>query len=437
MLCAGIVSVAFFAAVAWGGNTPWAMACASGCTFALLGGALILHTWRGRLRIRKDWMYTLILPVLVLIGVQCLNPQPDPDVKTIWPHTVELYTTRLYLLLAVACAALVFVVAQWMDTRRQIRFLILSIIALGAFEAIYGLIQYMGDYRSIWGRPVVDRVARGTFMNRNHYALLLNLSICTSAGYCYYRWRSLLQENGSRFRYALHAPGFGNVLWLSVITIVQGFGLVLSLSRMGIAAMMASIALMAAAQIATDTRGRWPLVFGLAVLGVILALGAYTAADAVLNRFELIAEDTFLEQDRPAIWRDAWAMMQKDLLFGTGLGTFQWTFPAFEKVRADLPAKYAHNDYLQTAAELGFVGLAFIAGAFLAAWRKAIRSYAGSRDPLVRGAALGIMGALAATGLQEITDFSLYIPGVALPFAILMGLNLRISLPGELHEGNS
>jgi O-antigen ligase len=324
-----------------------------------------------------------------------------------------------------------------METRRQIRFLILCIIALGAFEAIYGLIQYLGDYRSIWGRPVVDRVARGTFMNRNHYALLLNLSISTSAGYCYYRWKRLVQENGSLFRNALHAPGFGNVLWLSVITIVQGFAVVLSLSRMGIAAMTASICVMAAAQIATDTHGRRPLVFGLAVLGVILALGAYTAADAVLNRFELIAEDTFLEQDRPAIWRDAWVMMLRDPVFGTGLGTFQWTFPAYETVRADLPAKYAHNDYLQAAAELGIVGLAFIACAFLAAWKKAIRSYTESEDPLVRGAALGIMGALTATGLQELTDFSLYIPGVALTFAILMGLNLRISLPGGLHEGNS
>ena len=47
---------------------------------------------------------------------------------------------------------------------------------------------------------------------------------------------------------------------------------------------------------------------------------------------------------------------------------------------------------------------------------------------MVRGIGLATMGMLTATALQEITDFSLYIPGVAVLFAVLIGLNLRASV---------
>jgi O-antigen ligase len=76
----------------------------------------------------------------------------------------------------------------------------------------------------------------------------------------------------------------------------------------------------------------------------------------------------FWEKDRISIWRDAWRIIHGRLIFDEGLGTFQWLFPAYEKMDPNTPARYAHNDYIQ---------------------------------------------ALVETGIMEITDFSLYIPGVA------------------------
>jgi O-antigen ligase len=120
-------------------------------------------------------------------------------------------------------------------------------------------------------------------------------------------------------------------------------------------------------------------------------------------------------------------MIQKQPLLGQGLGTFQWTFPAYESVQADIPAKYAHSDYVQALAEVGIVGLLLLLWAFGAAWRTAIRNLFHADDPLVRGIGLGTIGALTAIALQEITDFGLYMPGVAVLAAVIVGLNLRAS----------
>jgi O-antigen ligase len=236
-----------------------------------------------------------------------------------------------------------------------------------------------------------------------------------------------MQESGLSVRDALRAPGSGNVVWLMLLLLFQGFALVLSLSRMGIAAMLASMTVMAAMLASTDRRNRILAAAGLALIAAILALGAYTAADAILTRYELITEDTPVEQDRLVIWRDAWTMIHSHLLFGQGLGTFQWTFPAVESVRADLPARYAHNDYLQVLSEMGIVGLALSLLVYVFAWRTALRHFRDPGDPLVKAIGLAMLGALTATGLQELTDFGLYIPGVAIAFAFLLGINVRLA----------
>jgi O-antigen ligase len=392
-----------------------------------MGAQLSLDALRGSIVIRWNRTYFPLILLLAFAALQYSRPVPGLQMRASLPHTVEPHSTALYLLAGAACVAVLFTIDQGCRSASQIRLLVLAFIGLGVFESIYGVVQYLGDYRSVWGFPAGDRVARGTFMNRNHYALLLNLSISMTFGYCWFRWFGLLRATGLPPREALHAPGSGNVLWLLLLLLFQGFALVLSLSRMGSAAMLASIAVMAANLFATDRRNRILVLGGLAVIAAILALGAYTAADAILTRFELIAEDTFVEQDRLVIWRDAWTMIRGHLLFGQGLGTFQWTFPAFETTRADLPARYAHNDYLQVLAEMGIIGLALSLLVLLLAWRTAAQSFRSSADPFVRAMGLALLGCLTATALQEITDFGLYIPGVALAFAFLLGINLRVS----------
>ncbi len=431
----GLILVMFFAALAWGSNEPWAIALISLLSIGLAYARLLMDAWTGQTRIGRLRFFAPFFLLILYVCLQWLVSFAGLDSGTgSLPHTIDGYSTVLYLLLLSACVSLAFLAATGLRSRAQIKLLICCILVLGVFEALYGLVQYLGDYAFVWNHPVAEGVAHGTFINRNHYALFLNLSVCCGVGYLYYRSMHLLHGQNLTFRRVVSAEGSAKLAWIMLWLALMGLALVFSLSRMGIFALFGCLcAMIIAGKLSEETQRAKTL--GVALICIILGLAAFTGLDAVLARYETIAQAGYLEKDRIPIWQDAWKMAQGRLIFGEGLGTFQWLFPAFERMEPDIPAKYAHNDYLQALTEIGIVGLALVAWALAVCWRAAARNLRKSKDPLARGIGIASLGALTAIMLQEITDFSLYIPGVAVLAAILTGLNFRAAMSGE--KGNS
>jgi tetratricopeptide (TPR) repeat protein len=99
------------------------------------------------------------------------------------------------------------------------------------------------------------------------------------------------------------------------------------------------------------------------------------------------------------IWRDALSLWRAHPFLGCGLGRFHLEFPAFasEALKARWPegrviVNFAHNEYLQTLAETGPLGLAALAAVPAAAWLL-LRRDDSTEGRLERGAATA--GALA------------------------------------------
>jgi len=424
----GIIAVCCFAALAFGSNMPWAMGIIVAATGVLLAIRIIYDVWSGKLRLYAGWIYLPLILFLGLSGAQAWFWKRPMNATSLWSiHSVDRYSTILYLLLAASYIAIVFIVQNGFRSRRQIKFLLISIVTLGVFESLYGLVQYLGDYDFIWNfEKIADRgLATGTLINRNHYALLMNLIICASVGFLFYRSKRILRMPKLSLRNAIGNPASAKLLWIILIVALMGFALVFSMSRMGIVAMLCSVGVMIAATSAAESGRRWTVI-GTLLLAAVLGLAVYTGIDPVLARFEKIGMERRLEQDRVALWRDAWPMMKKNPIFGQGFGSFQWTYPAYESVEPDIPAKYAHSDYVQAVAEVGVVGLLLLLWAACSLWKTALKNLR-SEDPLVGGIGLATIGALTAIFLQEITDFGLYIPGVAVMAAVIAGLNLRAS----------
>jgi putative inorganic carbon (hco3(-)) transporter len=428
----GLILIMFFAALAWGANEPWAIGLISFAAIGLFFIRLILDAWRGKVQLGRFWSFAPFFLLVIYVGLQRLIKIRSGSL----PHTIYDNSTALYMLLLSACVCLMLLVATGFRTRTRAKILISCVLALGVFEAIYGLVQYLGGYSFVWDYPVTEDIARGTLINRNHYALLLNLSICTGVGFLFYRSLHILRGQNLTFRRVISAPGSAKLAWIMLWIALMGFALVFSMSRMGIFALVACICVMIVSGKFSEQAKRTKIL-GVALICIILGMAAYAGLDAVLVRYENITQAVNLEKDRIPIWRDAWKMVPGRLIFGDGLGTFQWLFPAYETMEPDTPAKYAHNDYLQALIEIGVVGLALVLWAFAASWRVAVRNIRRAKDPLVRGVGLASLGALTAIALQEITDFSLYIPGVAVLTAILLGLNFRAETLGIAGEENS
>jgi O-antigen ligase len=426
----GVIAILYFAALAFGSRDAWAMALITLATIVVLGVRLFYDSWQDKVKFVRFWEFIPFVLLLIYVGLQRLHTiaglQSGPASR---PHTLASYSTTLYLGLAFSYVCIMLLTANGFRSRTRMKLLVFCILLLGAFEAVYGLFQYLGDYDLIWGVSIFSHsgVAHGTIANRNHYALLLNISICCGVGFLYYRSVSLLRGQNLTIRQVIGAPGSAKLVWIFLWLALIGLALIFSMSRMGILAMLGGIGTMVIAGKLSEMTKR-SSTLGIFLLFAIIGLALYTGLDAVMARYETMTQSGYFEKDRGPIWRDTWTMVQGHLVFGQGLGAFQWIFPAYEQMEPDVPAKWAHNDYLQALAEVGIVGLLLLAWAFVACWRTAVRNLVRSDDPLVRGIGLATLGALVATALQEITDYSLCTPGVAVLLAILVGLNFRASI---------
>ncbi len=206
-------------------------------------------------------------------------------------------------------------------------------------EAVFGLLQWAS------GSPVT-----GTFVNRNHFACLLAMTLPLAAG-----WR---------------APR----PWMAWIAAsIPAAAIVASGSRAGLLA--------AAVGLAAVRSGR--------MVGIV-ALGAAVAA-AFLRSGSAPAE-------RLGIWRDTLALIADHPWTGCGLGAFEAAFPRYQTTSVTGTVDFAHNDYLQIVAELGVpLGLAFAGVLLRWLWRAAPSGRAG-------------FGSAAAFAAHGFFDFNLYIP---------------------------
>lgn len=125
--------------------------------------------------------------------------------------------------------------------------------------------------------------------------------------------------------------------------------------------------------------------------------------------------------DRRLYWRVAWEMFERHPLLGAGAGTFESYWLELREV--DIGVRDAHNLYLETAAELGLVGLALL----VALLATPILSARADRDPLVTAA----LGGYSAFLVHAAFEWDWEMPIVTLP-ALLLGCVLALSRKSEV-----
>jgi putative inorganic carbon (HCO3(-)) transporter len=208
-------------------------------------------------------------------------------------------------------------------------------------------------------------------------------------------------------------------------------------------AVAALLALLVGCMIRVDSQGAWFGLLGslpvlalaerrlrivLAVCGglFVLAAGWWVYANGRLEQVLTFSEVGM--QDRRVMWQAGWRMFVDRPWFGHGLNTFMQNYLDYWVGGERMP-RYAHNCYLQMAAETGVVGLAaFVAvlgwlGAF---WARGLRLIDRS-DPR-RWTVLGLASGLAGFALQAFVDTSFYSLRQAALFWTLAGLATGLTL---------
>jgi O-antigen ligase len=168
-------------------------------------------------------------------------------------------------------------------------------------------------------------------------------------------------------------------------------GLVVEQTRGGRAAVAACGGLFVAALVATVLLGAW---------------GRGGPFDEVI--------DETLTGTRVVLWHDALVLTSDQPVVGVGPGNFATASPI---AAADPDLRWAHNEFLQSGAETGLLGYAFVVGLFLWGFVALGAGEAG------RAATLSAAG-LATLGIHASVDYVLHFPFVALAGAAVVGLGL-------------
>jgi O-antigen ligase len=202
--------------------------------------------------------------------------------------------------------------------------------------------------------------------------------------------------------------------------LVMVVSLVWTMSRSGIAG--ASVALLIIVAVAAvQMKGARKLI-GPALIIAVLVIGVLSkGADTLAAWYGTTDTLTW----RFVLWKDTASMLRDYWLLGSGLNTYgilTWVYPMTNPV----PHAYeAHNDYLQLVVEGGLLMCATVLVIVIAGFRVIRARLIAQPDDPSRWIRIGALAGLGGIALQELTDFSLQIPGVALLFVVVFSLALH------------
>lgn len=321
----------------------------------------------------------------------------------------------LYVLPAMAAFVAAREMGRWWGGRR-LWIIVAPVIAVALIESWFGLDQFF----SAQAASPDAQVVRGTYVNRNHFAGLLELALPLAIMWAIAILYKAKKRNGEVPTGAAIQASLLLAIAAGLLTMVMA-----SLSRMGFIASLAGIAVAALGWLLlrreADHRStpKW-----LWLIPVILPLGVFAifSSNAMVLRFaDTPGPGEMTADGRMQIWTEAIRLIGAYKWTGTGLGAFEEGLYPLRHFAPDFTFDFAHNDYLQVLAELGVIGgLLAIALALRVLWKPVSVILKG--DSRHRALAVGLVGALLAIGIHSLVDFNLYIPANALAVAWLAGL---------------
>lgn len=343
-------------------------------------------------------------------------------------YTISLYPNATWreTLLVLSYFSFGFVIANHFRTRTRVLVLLTAVFLVSLLEAGSGLLQFIVAARDQVGDA--GMFSRGTYVNKNHFAGFLEMTVPLVLGYAVYlgNW---MKGGGFSLKTLVATDNWGKQLIVLFLLGLMFLALLFSRSRTGILSVILAIGFFylctlavksAAAEGGVRSSGFAVLLF----LFVALSFGLWIGLYPVYEHFLRASGDA---PGRLLVWKDTLRQVRDFPIFGSGLGTFRYVYPLYKHTMEQPTVyRYAHNDYLQLLSETGVAGFAVLIGALSLTLRSLIKRLL-SADPeggsLRVSIAIGAMTGVISILLHSFADFNLHIPANGLYFSFLIGIS--------------
>lgn len=131
---------------------------------------------------------------------------------------------------------------------------------------------------------------------------------------------------------------------------------------------------------------------------------------------------------RVVYWKDTLKIIKNYSLFGTGIGTFEFAYPYFRSPQQPYLLNFAHQDFLQLAAETGLFGLLIFIWLIVKLFKFGFSACRIPHQSLVKTITIGSLSGCFGLLIYSLYDFNLHIPANAILFVSLIALSISGSL---------
>jgi O-antigen ligase len=325
-------------------------------------------------------------------------------------------------MLAVICSFVVCI------DRVRARQLLRVIAWSGVAYAVYGIAEYLDPTHNLWRDKVLIGRFTSTFINPNTAAVYFGSCAVLWLLFILHDLRQRLPLDSIYWKSAPH-------LLLSELPTLSFTMLFICLAAILMTSSRAGIVLSFMALVVAFVGFYYRDLQQRGWIAAALVIGGLTALVFLLilgeNFFDRIETQGLSDPRRLETYRSTLRMIADHPWFGTGLGTFVWSFPAYRTANVSMWGVWnvAHSTPLELAADLGLplavlIGVAWVV--VLVVLTRGVRTRRIDRIVPVGVLAVAIL-ALAHSAI----DFSLQIPGYAILVFALVGAGLAQSFSSQ------
>jgi O-antigen ligase len=391
----GVCALIVFGVLSHGAVEDWARAILE------IGAAVLFLVWAIRSYITQEHQLVVSPLLLPLVAFLLLALA-----QWLLRGTASSYDTRMELQLVLADILLLFLAAQAFRTLEDWRSFIWFVMSFGFFVSLFGILQHLTfNGKLYWFREMrFGGIPFGPYVNRNHFAGFVELVIPISLV-------PLVLGKVRRERWFL----------VSLFAVVPIGALVLCASRGGIVSFAVEIGVLIVWLLLRRTGGKHLLSGGVVLLLAFL-LVSWLGVQQLVERFSSLQSLEATSGKRASMRADTWRIFLDHPWTGTGLGTLQQVFPAYETLYDGKIVNHSHNDYLEGLAETGIAGglccLWFLGVLLLDSLRRLSQAVGAFTSTVQLAALIACLGFLT----HSLVDFNLHIPGNALLFFLMANL---------------